>query len=86
MANLAMALDEIISKTKKMGSPRQVGGGGRRSAGRKIGGGGRGAAVEEPRTSARARFPQRGFVSGVRNHQIIIIIIKTKSIARINRQ
>ena len=66
MANLAMALDEIISKTKKMGSPRQVGGGGRRSAGRRIGGGGRGAAaaVEEPRTSARARFPQRGFVSG----------------------
>ena len=66
MANLALALDEIISKTKNMGSPRRVGGGGRRGTGGRIGGGGgRAAAVEdEPRTSARTRFPQRGFVSG----------------------
>jgi hypothetical protein len=74
MANLALALDEIISKTKNMGSPRRVGGGGRRGTGGRIGGGGgRAAAVEdEPRTSARTRFPQRGFVSGVR--QLILII------------
>ena len=65
MANLALALDEIIREGKKTGgrgSPRVRGG--RRLGGRKAAGGMAMDAVE-PRTSARTRFPQRGFVSGV---------------------
>jgi len=58
-ANLALALDEIISQSKptKRSGVR---------AGRVTRAGAVQAAIGEgPRTSARTRFPQRGFVSGV---------------------
>lgn len=61
MANLALALDEIIQQDKKVGgSPRQRGGGGRRARAA-IGGG----FAENGMSTSRSRFPQRGFVSGV---------------------
>ena len=56
MANLALALDEIISQGKNT----------KRGAGRITRAGAIGAAFgEEPLTSARTRFPRKGFVSGV---------------------
>ncbi|CAK5078584.1 unnamed protein product [Meloidogyne enterolobii] len=58
-ANLALALDEIISQSKP--TKRS----GVRAGGRITRAGAVQAAVGEgPRTSARTRFPQRGFVSG----------------------
>lgn len=58
MANLALALDEIIQQDKKKGIGGRGGGGIRRprAAGLEAAGG--------VKTSARTRFPQRGFVSG----------------------
>lgn len=67
MANLALALDEIIQQDKKKGIGGRGGGGIRRprAAGLEAAGG--------VKTSARTRFPQRGFVSGVgQNIQIYI--------------
>ena len=60
MANLALALDEIINQGKNTKR------GGVRGAGRITRAGAIGAAFgEEPLTSARTRFPRKGFVSGV---------------------
>lgn len=59
MANLALALDEIISQTKPT-KRAGVRGGGRITRAGAI----QAAIGEGPRTSARTRFPQKGFVSG----------------------
>ncbi|KAF7632187.1 FoP_duplication domain-containing protein [Meloidogyne graminicola] len=59
MANLALALDEIISQSKPVKRA------GVRRSGRVIRSKAMETVVEGPRTSARTRFPQKGFVSGV---------------------